>query len=96
MTQVAEFNFQDFIQLAGNKLVTDSRSVAKAFKKAHKNVLRIIDGMRDSGNPIIREHHRLNFEPMIFAVKTGKGASRTIAGYAQLKHSLQPELFALA
>lgn len=62
MNQVVGFNFQDFIQLAGDKLVTDSRGVAKAFNKAHKNVLRVIDVMRDSKNPIIREHHRLNFE----------------------------------
>ncbi|MFZ4537869.1 Rha family transcriptional regulator [Propionivibrio sp.] len=85
MNQIAAFNFQDFIFMAGDKLVTDSRSVAKAFNKAHKNVLRIIDGMRDSNNPIIQEHHRLNFEPMIFTVKTGKGASRTISGYSMTR-----------
>lgn len=62
MNQVAVFICQDFIQLTGDKLVTDSRSVAKAFNKAHKNVLRVIDGMRDSKNQIIYEHHQLNFE----------------------------------
>jgi Rha family phage regulatory protein len=40
MNQVATFNFQDFIFLAGNKLYTDTKAVAQAFDKDHKEVLR--------------------------------------------------------
>ena len=35
-----------FISRDGAELVTDSRAVALAFKKRHKNVLRTIDRMR--------------------------------------------------
>jgi Rha family phage regulatory protein len=45
MTQVAEFNFQDFIFLAGGQLVTDSKSVAKAFKKDAAKVIRDIKNL---------------------------------------------------
>jgi Rha family phage regulatory protein len=38
MTQVAEFNFQDFIFMDGEKLVTDTEFVAKAFKKNAEDV----------------------------------------------------------
>jgi Rha family phage regulatory protein len=57
MNQVAVFNFQDFIFLAGDKLVTDTKSVAKAFKKLHKNVIRDIENIYCSD-----EFKRLNFE----------------------------------
>jgi Rha family phage regulatory protein len=62
MNQVAVLNFQDFIFLAGDKLVTDSRNVSRAFKKAHKNILRIIDRMLDSEIDEISTHAKLNFE----------------------------------
>ena len=62
MNTIAVFNFQDFIFLAGDRLVTDSRSVANAFNKAHKNVLRIVDGMLESKNEEIANHAKLNFE----------------------------------
>lgn len=35
-------NFQEFVMLAGDKIVTDSRRVAIHFEKEHKNVLRNI------------------------------------------------------
>lgn len=38
MNQVATFNFHDFIFLAGDKLVTDTEFVAKAFKKNPEDV----------------------------------------------------------
>ena len=50
-----------FIARDGAELVTDSRAVALAFGKRHKNVLRTIDRMRASGRALIAEHARLNF-----------------------------------
>lgn len=55
-----------FIDRRGGELVTDTRAVALAFKKRHKNVLRTIDRMRNSQRPEIAEHYRLNFEPVDF------------------------------
>jgi hypothetical protein len=36
--------------------------------------------MRDSKVPEIAEHHRLNFEPMLFPVSIGSGAVRNVPG----------------
>lgn len=60
-----------FIARDGCELVTDSRAVALAFKKMHKNVLRTIEKMRCSKHPEIAEHCRLNFEPVEFIDKNG-------------------------
>lgn len=60
-----------FIDRRGGELVTDSRAVALAFDKLHKNVLRAIDQMRKSTHPEIVEHYRLNFEPVDFIDKNG-------------------------
>lgn len=60
-----------FIDRRGSELVTDSRAVALAFGKLHKNVLRAIDQMRKSTHPEIAEHYRLNFEPVDFIDKNG-------------------------
>lgn len=60
-----------FIARDGDELVTDSRAVALAFKKQHKNVLRTIDHMRNSPHAEIAEHYRLNFEPVDFIDKNG-------------------------
>ncbi len=61
-----------FIMRDGEQLITDSRAVAVAFKKRHKNVMRTINGMRDSNIPEIAEHHRLNFEPVDFLDSKGE------------------------
>ena len=61
-----------FIAREGAELVTDSRAVALAFKKRHKNVLQTIDRMRDSKRPEIVEHHRLNFQPVDFLDAKGE------------------------
>ena len=61
-----------FIARDGVELVTDSRAVALAFKKRHKNVLRTIDRMRASRRPVIAEHARLNVEPCSYVGKNGK------------------------
>lgn len=47
-TDVCNLNFHDFITLAGDKLVTDSRKVAKAFGKRHFDVLRAIGNIKCS------------------------------------------------
>lgn len=65
-----------FIDRHAGELVTDSRAVALAFGKRHKNVLRIIDRMLRSGHPLIAEHARLNFEPTMYVVAGPKGATR--------------------
>lgn len=61
-----------FIARDGAELVTDSRAVALAFKKRHKNVLRTIDRMRASKHAEIAEHYRLNFEPVDFLDAKGE------------------------
>lgn len=61
-----------FIARDGAELVTDSRAVALAFGKRHKNVLRTIDRMRASGRTLIAEHARLNFEPCTYSGQNGK------------------------
>ncbi|VBO15442.1 Rha family transcriptional regulator [Burkholderia pseudomallei] len=57
--------FQGIVTLEGDRLVTDSRRVAKAFGKRHDNVLRDIHAMRDNDEAEIREHYRLNFEETV-------------------------------
>ena len=42
MNTIAVSDFNDFVMLAGDQLVTTSRQVAKAFGKNHKDVLRRI------------------------------------------------------
>lgn len=66
-----------FITKSGNELITDSRAVAIAFRKRHKNVLRTIDAMRNSRHAEIAEHYRLNFEPTSFQVAGPKGGARS-------------------
>lgn len=61
-----------FIDRHAGELVTDSRAVALAFGKRHKNVLRTIDQMLRSGRSLIAEHARLNFEPCTYAGQNGK------------------------
>lgn len=61
-----------FIARNGTELVTDSRAVALAFGKRHKNVLRAIENMSTSTHPEIAEHYRLNFEPVDFLDAKGE------------------------
>jgi Rha family phage regulatory protein len=61
-----------FIVRDGVELITDSRAVAIAFKKRHKNVLRTIEQMRASRRPRIAAHARLNFEPSSYTAGNGK------------------------
>ncbi len=61
-----------FIAREGDTLVTDSRAVALAFGKRHKNVLRTIEAMRASRRPLISQHAGLNFEPGSYADEQGQ------------------------
>ena len=61
-----------FISRDGAQLITDSRAVALAFKKRHKNVLQTIDRMRASQHAEIAEHYRLNFQPVDFVDAKGE------------------------
>ena len=70
MTEVEDLTV--FITRDGAELVTDSRAVAVAFRKRHKNVLRTIDRMRNSRRALIAEHARLNFEPCSYSASNGK------------------------
>ena len=61
-----------FIAREGNDLVTDSRAVAIAFGKRHKDVLRAIDKRMRSLRPAISEHYRRNFAPVEFVDAKGE------------------------
>lgn len=52
-------DLSEFVTLSNTTLITDSRRVAKHFKKPHKNVLRAFDALECSA-----EFNRLNFEPV--------------------------------
>lgn len=78
----------ELVTLTGHGLVTDSRRVARAFGKQHKNVLRIIEEMRASKEPEIAAHAGLNFEPCIFEVRGGKNSVRQGLGYQMSRDGL--------
>lgn len=61
-----------FITRNGADLVTDSRAVAIAFDKQHRNVRRIIDAMLSSKVPEIGAHAALNFERSSYVDSTGR------------------------
>ncbi len=64
-------DLSEFVTMNDGTLTTDSRRVAKHFKKAHKNILQAFDRLECSP-----EYHRLNFQPMIEKITVGKGATR--------------------
>ena len=61
-----------FIAREGSELVTDSRAVAIAFGKRHKDVLRAIGNRMRSSRPTISEHYRRNFAPVDFVDAKGE------------------------
>lgn len=61
-----------FITQNGSELVTDSRAVAIAFGKRHKDVLRSIDKRMRSLRPAISEHYRRNFAPGSYPDEQGQ------------------------
>lgn len=58
---------QDFVTVASNGVMTDSRTVAKHFKRPHKTVLRAADGVDCSP-----EFSRHNFVPRDYVDSRGK------------------------
>lgn len=48
MNDIREVKFDEFVMLAGDKLVTDSRKVAAKFGKRHREVLRAIRNLECS------------------------------------------------
>jgi Rha family phage regulatory protein len=64
-------DLSEFVTLHDSTLTTDTRRVAKHFKKAHKNVLRAFDNLDCS-----EEFNRLNFEPV--EEVDSKGESRRV------------------
>ena len=64
-------DLSEFATLNDSTLTTDSRRVAKHFKKQHKNVLRAFDKLDCSD-----EYRRLNFEPTMADVPGPRGAVR--------------------
>lgn len=61
-----------FIDRRGTELVTDSRAVALAFKKRHRDVLRVINAMRRSTHPEVTEHTERNFALSAYRDSTGR------------------------
>lgn len=61
-------DLSEFVTLSDTTLTTDSRRVAKHFKKRHKNVLRALDALQ-----IPPDFYQLNFEPVIETYTNGKG-----------------------
>ena len=61
-----------FVMQDGKQLITDSRAVAIAFGKRHKNVTRTIDTMLANDRDVISEHARLNFEPCDYLAGNGR------------------------
>ena len=61
-------DLSEFVVLSDTTLTTDSRRVAKHFKKAHKNILQAYDRIECS-----EEFNRLNFQPVTEEYKNGKG-----------------------
>ena len=61
-----------FITKSGSDLITDSRAVAIAFGKRHKDVLRAIDRRMRSPRPAISDHYRRNFAPVEFLDAKGE------------------------
>ncbi|PTT39158.1 hypothetical protein DBR23_11935 [Acidovorax sp. HMWF018] len=64
-------DLSEFVVLNDTTLTTDSRRVAKHFKKLHKNVLRAFDQLDCSD-----EFRRLNFEPTLIEVPGPNGSTR--------------------
>lgn len=61
-----------FIDRQGNELVTDSRAVALAFKKRHRDVLRVINSMHKSEHPEVVAHTGRNFALSSYRDSTGR------------------------
>lgn len=61
-----------FISSDGAALVTDSRAVALAFNKRHRDVLRVINSMHKSTHPEVISHTGRNFALSSYRDSTGR------------------------
>lgn len=61
------------VHIMEDRVVADSRDVATAFGKQHKNIIRAIDALVEGQSDL-----GLNFQPMMFSVATAKGATRHV------------------
>lgn len=83
-----------FIAKQGDELVTDSRAVAIAFKKRHADVLRSVERMARSSEPVVFDHYQRNFALVEYA--DAKGQKRpmyrmTAKGLSELAMSFTGE-----
>ncbi|MCG9101589.1 Rha family transcriptional regulator [Laribacter hongkongensis] len=62
MNELKISNLNDFVMLAGDKIVTDSRKVAEAFGKLHKNVVRDIKKLTAETGDFAKLNFELCFE----------------------------------
>lgn len=67
MNDIREMKFDEFVMLAGDKLVTDSRKVARHFGKRHDNVVRACKNVECSD-----EFNALNFEEVEYLDRKGE------------------------
>jgi len=62
MTDISAFNFDDFVTLAGDRLVTTSRLAARRFKKQHHHVVQKIESIECSDSFRTRNFSRVTYE----------------------------------
>ncbi len=80
MNEPKIYNLNDFVMLAGDKIVTDSRKVAEAFGKQHKHVLAKIERLDCSP-----DFASANFSAQARLVKIDNGATRETKFYEMTK-----------
>jgi Rha family phage regulatory protein len=73
-------DLSEFVTINNDTLVTDSRRVAKHFKKRHDNVLQAIDRLDCS-----KEYHLLNFQEVIEEYENGYGAKQKARTFCMTK-----------
>lgn len=100
MNQLSTTDFTKFIQVKKSQALTDSISVAEAFGKEHKNVLRAIENIECS-----EEFSRLNFAPTTIVIRgkespsflmTRDGFTFLVMGFTGKKAAAFKEQFILA
>ncbi len=96
-------NLNDFVMLAGDKIVTDSRKVAEAFGKRHDNVLRAISKLGCSelfaklNFEVCFENNELqNGKPLKFYRMTKDGFMLLVMGFSGKKAMAIKEAFIAA
>ena len=92
MNELKISNLNDFVMLAGDKIVTDSRKVAEAFGKRHDNVLRAISKLGCSelfaklNFEVCFENNELqNGKPLKFYRMTKDGFMLLVMGFSGKK-----------